>query len=89
MQKDNLRVPVLSPSGEPLMPTTASRARRWIKLGKAKSFWNDLGIWGVKLLIEPSGYKKQDIVIGLDPGKRYTGIASQSKKASLAMFTLY
>jgi len=88
MKKENIRVPVLSPLGEALMPTTASRAKRWIKQNKAKSFWNDLGLWGVQLLIEPSDYKKQDIIIGLDPGKRYSGIAVQSKKATLAMFHL-
>lgn len=47
-----------------------------------------MDIWGVQLLVEPSGNEKQDIIIGLDPGKRYTGIATQSKKATLAMFHL-
>lgn len=70
------------------MPTTASRARRWIESGKAKSFWSDLGVWGVQLLTEPSGYDLQPIVIGLDPGKRYSGVAAQSEKFTLSMFHL-
>lgn len=78
-----IRVPVLSPKGEPLMPSKASRVRRWLKLGKAKVVYNDLGIFQVQLTEEPSGDQTQDIVAGIDPGKLFTGIAVQSKEATL------
>jgi hypothetical protein len=80
-----MRVPVLSPEGKPLMPTKSSRARRWLKAGKAKVVYNDLGIFTVQLLSEPSDTKTQPVSVGVDPGKRYTGIGVQSAKATLWM----
>ena len=80
---EKIRVPVLSPSGEPLMPTSSARARKWIESGKAKPVWNDLNIFCVRLLQEPSGTETQEISVGIDPGKLFSGVAAVSKKAVL------
>ena len=80
-----MRVPVLSPCGSPLMPTKCSRARKWLKTGKAKIVYNDLGIFTVQLVSEPSDTKTQPISVGIDPGKKYTGIGVQSAKTTLWM----
>ncbi len=80
-----MRVAVLSPQGKPLMPTKPSRARRWLKSGKAKVVYNDLGIFTVQLLSEPSGRQTQAISVGVDPGKLYTGIGVQSACITLWM----
>lgn len=80
-----MRVPVLSPEGQPLMPTKPSRARRWLKSGKAKVVYNDLGIFTVQLISEPSDATTQPIAVGIDPGKKYTGIGIQSAKFTLWM----
>jgi hypothetical protein len=77
-----LRVPVLSRSGKPLMPTKASRARRWLKEGKAKIVHNDLECFAIQLTFE-TGENTQSIAIGIDPGKCYSGAAVQSSLATL------
>ncbi|NEO36359.1 MAG: hypothetical protein F6J90_08515 [Moorea sp. SIOASIH] len=78
-----LRVPVISPDGKPLMPTKASRARRWLKQGLAVVYPNDLNVFAVQLVNQPSGYQTQDIAAGIDPGKLFSGIAVQSSHATL------
>jgi RRXRR protein len=79
------RVPVLDKNEKPLMPTKPSRARHWLKEGKAKIVHNDLNIFCIQLLVEPSGHEQQPIALGLDPGKKFTGIGVQSTKFTLFM----
>jgi hypothetical protein len=76
------RVPVLSKQGLPLMPTKASRARRWLKEGKAKVVYNNLGIFQIQLTVDTDD-ETQPIAVGVDPGKLYTGIGVQSAKFTL------
>lgn len=78
-----LRVPVLSPDGTPLMPTKASRVRRWISDGKAVGKFNDLGQFYVQLLVKSSDTKTQSVSVGIDPGKHFSGIGVQSSKYTL------
>jgi hypothetical protein len=65
------------------MPTKPSKARRWLKEGKAKIHPNDLNVFAIQLINEPSGYETQDVVIGIDPGKRFSGVGVQSSKATV------
>ena len=69
------------------MPTKSSRARKWVKEGKAAGKWSDIGVYYVQL-INPTGNETQPIVIGVDPGKSYGGIGVQSAKFTLARFHL-
>jgi hypothetical protein len=66
--RNNYRVPVLNPDGTLAMPTTNRRANKWLKEKKAKVIKNDLGIFQIQLLFEPSGRNKQLIVLTHDPG---------------------
>jgi hypothetical protein len=82
-----MRIPVVAHNNKPLMPTTPSRARRWVKEGKAIKRWSKLGTFYVQLVVAPSGCKRQDVSLG-DPGKLYSGVAVQSAKCTLLMLHL-
>ncbi len=71
-------VPVVDSSQVPLMPTTASRARRWIKSGKATPFWKR-GVFCIRLNVEPSSQELQPIAIGCDPGSKREAFTVKSK----------
>ena len=59
------------------MPTISSRARRWVKSGKATPFWNH-GVFCVRLNMEASDTKKQPIAVGIDPGSKKEGLSMKS-----------
>ena len=82
------RIPVVSKEGHPLMPTKPSRARKWVKGGRAVGRWSDLGVYYVQLTGDPSGNEKQSIVVGIDPGKAYSGIGVQSTLCTLLQLHL-
>ncbi len=88
MTQKTTRVPVVSSSGIPLMPTTCARARRWIELGLATGKRSPIGVFYVELNHYPSGFKTQEIVVGVDRGKAFTGIAIQTKLVTIALFHL-
>ena len=70
-------VPVIHFDGYPLMPTIPSRARRWIKTGKATPFWSH-GLFCVRLNVAPSDTKTQPIATGIDPGSKKEGYTVKS-----------
>ncbi len=68
---------VVDSNNRPLMPTTPSRARRWIKSGKATPFFKK-GVFCVRLNIEPSNRNYQPIAVGVDPGSKREGFTVKS-----------
>lgn len=71
-------VPVVDKDQNPLMPTKPSRARRWIREGKATPFWKK-GVFCVRLNVEPSSRETQPIAVGIDPGSKKEGFSVKSE----------
>lgn len=79
----NQRIPVQYLDGTPAMPTQFYRAEKWVEQGKAEWVFNDLRIKQVRLRTEPLTRNVQPIVVGVNPGKYYSGVGVQSSKATL------
>jgi hypothetical protein len=71
-------VPVVDLDQKPLMPTTPSRARRWIKSGRATPFWKH-GIFCVRLNTPPSDRQVQPVAVGIDPGSKKEAFTVKSE----------
>ena len=70
-------VPVVNTNQNPLMPTTPSRARRWIRDKKATPFWKN-GVFCVRHNVEPSDTYFQEIAASVDPGSKKEGFTVKS-----------
>src|ERR1035437_3490290 len=55
-------VPVVDKNNKPLMPTSAARARKWVKSGKGTWFWH-FGIYCIRLNEEPSAKNSHNICV--------------------------
>ncbi len=82
------RVPVINKEGYPAMPTKPSRARRWLKNGKAIIWKNRLNVFAIQLT-QDADCDTQPVVVGIDPGKLFTGVAIQSKACTHWLGHLY
>lgn len=69
---------VVDKTNRPLMPTIPSRARRWIRDGKATPFWKR-GFFCVRLNVEPSNRETELVAVGIDPGSKKEGITVKSQ----------
>lgn len=59
------------------MPTTSSRARRWIRDRRATYFYQK-GVFCVRLNDDPQSTYKQRIACGIDPGSKWEGMTLKS-----------
>ena len=71
-------VPVVDSENRPLMPSTPSRARRWIKSGKATPFWKK-GVFCVRLNVALKSANRQPIAVGIDPGSKREAFTVKSQ----------
>jgi hypothetical protein len=76
-QNQNVYIPVVSREGKPLMPSKASRIRKWIKNGKAIKRWSK-GLFYVQLTVEVEE-NVQPIVVTIDPGSKWEGFTVKSE----------
>ena len=65
---------VVSNAGEPLTPTTPTRARKLLKAGVAKKVWSKFGTFGIQLLVA-SRIETTLTTLGYDGGTKFEGFA--------------
>jgi len=78
-----MRIAVVSLTGTPLSPTTPARARKLLRSGGALPKHNPEGIFYLQLTTATGTTVPHDTVVGIDPGKLYSGMAVQTPQATL------
>ena len=71
-----LYVPVISRTGQPLMPCHPARARQLVQTGRATRRFNR-GLFCIRLLDREDGIR-QEVAIGIDPGSKKEGFTVKS-----------
>jgi hypothetical protein len=82
--KDRTRVPVVALDGTPLMPCTATKARRLLESGEARYKWNKLGMFYLVLNYMPRQIETQPMTLGIDPGSKFEGYSVVGTEDNLA-----
>lgn len=80
-----MRIAVVSMHGKPLSPTTPAKARQLLKRGGAIPKRDRLGTFYLQLTTPTGEIIPHETVVGIDPGKRYSGIGVQTPRATLWM----
>ena len=76
---------VLNKNKEPLMPCKPAKARKLLKMNKAKVIQKKP--FTIQLLYGSSGYK-QEISLGVDTGSKFIGLSATTEKKELYASTV-
>ncbi len=79
-KKNNYRVPVQYPDGQPGMPTSNKKANLLLEQDRAEIIKNKLNVFAIRLKFWPVYRNLQPMALLVDPGSTFTGIAVMSKK---------
>jgi hypothetical protein len=70
---------VLGFDGEPLTPTTNTKARKLLKGKQAKPKWNKFGQFGIQMLVK-TRKEKPKTILGIDNGTKFEGYTVSTDK---------